>query len=382
VKIVVCSSHHWSLPPAAKTGHIVILDLAIALRELGHDVSLCAPTGTDFPNLLATEATEGRGEPTQPQMEQRALWEYAAEFDAADIIHDISTDMTVARAYPKKSIATPLGGSWDSCRGCSNIVVQSHSHRERALRGATDYENTEWPNLAGPPQTPVREARVVHDGINTDWYTPRTLMGEAGGMPIFKTPEPDAQGRYWDYAKDDFYLWLGRWAPSRGYKLVIELAKYTGIPLVMSGERPEDARFDAERNCALEAVELAKGIPNIRFEWLPVEGHHEAKRELYRRAKAFFMVPRFQEPFGLQQVEAMACGTPVIGLRIGSVPEVTEHGKTGLVVEPAFLHQACAKIHTIDPAVCRAEAVRRFDRKVMAANYVQLYQELLNGGGW
>ncbi len=354
MKIAICSSHHWSLPPAAKTGHIVILDLAIALQQLGHTVQLCAPAGTDFTPLLATEATEGRGEPTQPEMERRALEQHRAAFDAADIIHDISTDMTVARAYPKKSIATPLGGSWDSCRGCPNVVVQSHSHRERALRGATDYEGTEWPDLAGPPQTPLKDARVVHDGIDTDWYTPGTVT-----------------------LKENFFLWLGRWALPRGYRLAIDIAKQTGLPLVMSGEHPNDARFEPERNCALEAMRLAEDVPNIRFAWLPVEGHHEAKRELYRRARAFLMLPRFLEPFGLQQVEALACGTPVVATSIGSTPEVIEHGRTGFVVQPAFLSRAIEKIGHIDPAVCRSEAVRRFDRKVMAAEYVRVYEAVL-----
>lgn len=361
MNIAIVSSHHWPIPTPVRTGHVVILDLAIALRALGHSVQLCAPAGTAFPNLLATEATEGRGEPSQPEMERRALEQYRAEFEAADVIHDISTDMTVARAYQDKSIATTLGGSWNSLRGCKNIVLQSHSHRSRALRGATDYEGTEWPDLAGPPQTPVKEARVVHNGIDTDWYCPG------------------------DTAKENFFLWLGRWSPARGYRLAIELAKQNpDIELVMSGERPADARFDPERNCALEAAELARGVPNIRFEWLPAEEseHQRVKRELYRRARAFLMIPRFAEPFGLQQIEAIACGTPVVGTRIGSIPEVTEHGVTGLVVEPAFLASACRKIGSIDPARCREVAVERFDRSVMAREYVKMYQAVARGETW
>jgi glycosyltransferase involved in cell wall biosynthesis len=360
MNIVITSSHHWPIPTPVRTGHIVILDLAIALEQLGHAVSLCAPAGTKFSRVLETEATEGRGEPSQPEMERRALEQHRAAFDAADVIHDISTDMTIARAYPQKSLSTPLGGSWDSVRGCPNVVLQSHSHRERALRGATDYEGTEWPDLAGPPQRPVREARVVHNGVDTDWYRP-------GDTP-----------------KEGFFLWLGRWSPQRGYKLAIDLAKRTGIELVMSGERPADVRFEPERRCAVEATELARGASNIRFEWLPAgeEEHQRAKRELYRRAKAFLMVPRFQEPFGLQQVEALACGTPVVAVPMGSIPEVLEHGVTGLVVEPAFLHQACDKIGAISPETCRSEAARRFDRRVMATEYVKLYEAVCRGETW
>lgn len=344
-----------------RTGHVVILDLALALQALGHSVQLCAPTGTAFPNLLATEATEGRGEPSQPEMERRALEQHRAAFEAADIIHDISTDFTIAKAYPEKSIATPLGAMWNAVQGCKNIVVQSHSHRSRALRGATDYEGTEWPDLAGPPQTPIRDARVVHNGVDTEWYCP-------GDTP-----------------KEDFFLWLGRWAPSRGYRLAIDLAKQNpDIRIVMSGERPADSRFEPERNCALEAAELSRGVRNIHFEWLPAdEGEHQRmKRELYRRARAFLMVPAFAEPFGLQQIEAIACGTPVVGTRIGSIPEVTEHGVTGLVVEPAFLASACRKIGAISPARCREVAVERFDRAVMAAAHLKNYEAVCRGETW
>lgn len=365
MKIVLVASHHWPLPTPLRTGDILVLDLAIALRGMGHDMTLCAPTGTAFPNLFEVPAAEGRGVPTAAEAEADLLRRAADLFASADIIHDFSVTKSICRAYQSKALCTPFSSSdGNNLSTLRNIVCQSHAQRERSFRGATDYEGTEWPDLAGPPQAPILDARVVHNGIDTEWYCP-------GDTP-----------------KEGFLLWLGRWSPQRGYKLAIELARANpDIQLVMSGERPADARFDPERNCALEAAELARGVPNIRFEWLPAdEGEHQRmKRELYRRARAFLMTPLFREPFGLQQIEAMACGTPVIATPMGSIPEVLEQGVTGLIAQSCAVDDVAAAadgISVIEPAHCRSEAVRRFDRKVMATEYVKLYEKIADGWFW
>ncbi len=90
----------------------------------------------------------------------------------------------------------------------------------------------------------IKDAHVVYGGIDTDYYSP-------GGD------------------KDEFFLWMNRWQPAKGYHAAIRLARQTGIPLVMAGDRPEDEIFDYQRQCALEAQRLAAGLPNVRFEWLP-----------------------------------------------------------------------------------------------------------------
>lgn len=206
----------------------------------------------------------------------------------------------------------------------------------------------------------MKDVHVVYGGIDTSWYTPT-------------------------YKKDGFFLWMNRWHKAKGYDVAIELAKATGIELVMSGEHPDREWHDVQRKCVAEAQDLASGLPNVRFEWLPADpDHHLAKRDLYRKAKALLYTVQFQEPFGLSQAESLACGTPVIGTRFGSVPEVVEDGLTGYVRSNSIedLATALPLIDSINPSICRNQAIKRFDKSVMAKSYLIEYQSVIDGNVW
>ena len=102
------------------------------------------------------------------------------------------------------------------------------------------------------------------------------------------------------------------------------------------------------------------------------------KRELYREASGVVMPIEWDEPFGLVMPEAMACGTPVIVFNRGAAPEIVEHGETGFVVDTLDeMVQAVAKLHTVDPAYCRARAVQRFDAPIMARRYLGIYESII-----
>jgi glycosyltransferase involved in cell wall biosynthesis len=84
------------------------------------------------------------------------------------------------------------------------------------------------------------------------------------------------------------------------------------------------------------------------------------------------------EPFGLVMAEALACGTPVLGLRAGSVPEVVEHGLSGFICDDEDdLVDAVQRLSKIDRAYCRRVAERRFSPAAMASAYEQVYSRLL-----
>jgi glycosyltransferase involved in cell wall biosynthesis len=364
VKIAIVATHTFPLPPPTHTGDVVILDLAVALQAMGHEVTMCAPEGTKAPGrLLPMPCSFGKYPPSSEACEQQCFNDHAAALRAEDVVHDFSNTKRIAEILASEgrpTVSTLLGGAWAHPAPPRNICVWSEAMRQRGLRGATDYEGTPTPGMGGSPGRPIKDAHVVHGGIDTDWYTP-------------------------EGAKESFFLWVNRWHPAKGYRQAIELARATGIELVMAGEHPDNERFEYQKNCALEAVELAKGLSNVRFQWLPADpDHHTAKRDLYRRARALVYSIRFQEPFGLSQIEALACGTPVIGVGYGSVPEVIEDGKTGLVVEDSIdeLATAIKKVDAIDPLYCRTEAIRRFDRKVMARAYCNEYRAVIEGRGW
>ena len=362
--IGLVATHSFPIPPPTHTGDVVILDLAIALTELGHEVTMYAPAGTKAPGrLLTMPCTEGKAPPWSWECEQRCFDDHKEALRAEEVVHDFSNSKRIAENLMLEGrtnvVSTMLGGVWTHPEPPLNVCVWSRAMRERGLRGATDYEGTPTPGMGGPPQRPIKEAHVVHGGVDTGFYSPT-------------------------YEKKGFVLWLNRWHPAKGYQVAIELARKTGINLLMAGEHPDREMFEYQRACALEALRTAEGLPNVRFEWLPADpDHHTAKRELYRQAKALLYSVQFQEPFGLSQVEALACGTPVIGTNFGSVPEVIQHGRTGFVCNTMEdMEAACQRIGAIDPAECRRDAVARFDRRVMAKTYLAEYQKVMEGEGW
>jgi glycosyltransferase involved in cell wall biosynthesis len=363
MNIVICAPHHWQIPSPPHTGVIVVLDLAIALRSLGHDVQMIAPYGTDFDRVLDMPCANGTGEPSAEECEAQALKWHMGALRRADVIHDWSDKKSFAQTFPEKSVSTLLSGNFDHPAHGRNVVVWSEEMKGRALRGACDYEGTEFTQWMSTSQ-PVTDVRIAHGGIDTDFYCP-------GDAP-----------------KEDFVLWLGRFHPARGYRLAIEAAKLTALNWVMAGEHPADATNDHQRECALEAQRLAADVSNIRIEWLPRDPHHHtAKRELYRKARAYVFDPLFQEPFGLSQVEALACGTPVAATNFGSTLEVL--GDCAWFADARYKPEGAASslaattivARDLSPEQCRARAVEKFDRKVMAARYVELYKECL-AGGW
>ena len=366
MKVCIVATHSFPIPmPNLHTGDVVILDLAHGLSALGHDVTVCAPEGTAWDKLLPMRASYGKYPPSSEECEEEAFALHKDHFDVFDIVHDFSVSKRVAVRCDQRGIptcSTLMGGPWRQQWPAKNLVVWSQSHRERVLRGATDFEGTSMPDMGGEPGTPVKDAHVVHGGIDTEFYCPS------------------------DYSKSDYFLWLGRWHPARGYKQAIELAKSTGIQLVLAGERPENELFANQANCAHEAEDLSSGCSNIRIEWLPKDPlHHKAKRELYRKAKALLYTVQFHEPFGLSQVEALACGTKVVVPMLGSCPEISS-----LVVDPSIpggswedalgMFESSWGEWVTSPkqsAVSRQLAVERFDRKVMAANYVKQYHRMI-----
>lgn len=362
MRIGLISTHSWPIPTPVFTGDIVILDLAIALHGLGHEVLMFAPAGTKAPGKLCEmRASFGSSEPPSWQAETECWNNHRAELLSCDIVHDFSITKCIAEflmSEGRPAISTLLGGNYNHPANGRNVCVWSNAMRERALRGFTDYWNTPIPDLAGPSTRPLADAHVVYGGIDTDFYCPS------------------------DYAKGDYFLWLSRWGITRGFRQAIQIAKDTGVELIMAGQHPDDMRWESEKEFAREAIRSVEGCKNIRFEWLPpgqVE-HHEAKRELYRRARALLYPVQFQEPFGLSMVEAMACGTPVIGSGRGSVPEVI--GRTGAVSSDDALFAELLSEPLATPQECRAEAVERFSRQAMAKRYLTEYEAVIGGVWW
>lgn len=170
--------------------------------------------------------------------------------------------------------------------------------------------------------------------------------------------------------KEEFALFLGRACPEKGIPQAIAAARQAGIPLKIAAkcrEPEEKIYFDRE-------VAPLLG-PDV--EWLG-EADRTRKVELLQAAKCLVFPVCWEEPFGIVMVEAMACGTPVLGFRRGSISEVITHDRTGYVCDDVGeLAQAIGEVDRISPHDCRAEAELRFDVAMMAERYARIYQSVL-----
>jgi glycosyltransferase involved in cell wall biosynthesis len=111
-------------------------------------------------------------------------------------------------------------------------------------------------------------------------------------------------------------------------------------------------------------------------EWLGEVGR-ERKLALLAAARCLLFPIQWDEPFGIVMAEALACGTPVIATRRGSVPEVVRHGETGFVCDDeSELVIALRAVGALSPDRCRADTVERFNVDLMAARYEHLYRQV------
>ena len=165
-------------------------------------------------------------------------------------------------------------------------------------------------------------------------------------------------------------LFFGRIHPDKGAAWAIRAAQATGHRLVMAG---------IVQDCAYHEREVAPHVDGDRIVHLGVVGGAQRAATL-GRAKALLHLIGFEEPFGLSVVEAMACGTPVIAFRRGSMPELIEDGITGFLVD-SFDEavRAIGRIDEIDRAACRRAAEERFSLECMVDRYVAVYERILSG---
>jgi glycosyltransferase involved in cell wall biosynthesis len=105
---------------------------------------------------------------------------------------------------------------------------------------------------------------------------------------------------------------------------------------------------------------------------------HQRKLELLAGARALVFPIRWNEPFGLVMIEALACGTPVLAFPEGAAPEVVEHGRTGfLCQDEADMAESVHKLDELDRVACRAAVEGYFSTERMVNEHLELYQDLL-----
>jgi len=169
----------------------------------------------------------------------------------------------------------------------------------------------------------------------------------------------------------DYFAFLGRMSPEKGPVQAIRAAKQAGVKLVMA------AKVDSVDKAYFEK-EVKPLIDGEQIQFIG-EVDHAGKLELLGGAKALLGLIQWEEPFGLFFTESMACGTPVIAMNRGSVPELIIDGKTGFICntqEQAI--EAIGKIDSLDRKTCFDHVLNNFSSVQMADGYLKAYEKIAN----
>jgi glycosyltransferase involved in cell wall biosynthesis len=191
---------------------------------------------------------------------------------------------------------------------------------------------------------------TVYNGINADNY------------PFFPTAQTPP-----------YLAFLGRMSPQKGPHHAIEIAKQTGWTLKMAGKiDPVDQNFFV--------TQVEPLIDGQQIQYLG-EVNHAEKLELLGNAAATLFPITWQEPFGLVMIESMCVGTPVLGMALGSVPEVIEHGRSGFICNSVDeMIQSLPQVTQLSRQACHDHVVRAFSVNRMVDDYVAAYEKILAEG--
>lgn len=334
LRIAMVAPPWFEVPPEAYGGiEQFVADLVRTLLERGNEVALIGAgvNGTDAKTLSTFDTPQGHriGDGLPEALHAARAVRLLAGLDV-DIVHDNSlAGPLTATARPARTVVTvhgPVNGELGDLYAAlgDSIDLVAISDAQRALR-----PDLNW-------------AATVHNAIDVAAFPYR---GD----------------------KRDYVLFLGRMCHDKGVHLAVDAAREAGQRLVIAAkctEEPEQDYFE-------EYVRPRLG-PDVDYIG---EADLARKRELLRDARCLVLPVLWEEPFGLVMIEALACGTPVVALRRGSVPEVIIDGVTGLICDdPDDLAKALAEVGRICPQACRQDAERRFDLPLMAQRYEQVYR--------
>ncbi len=338
MKIAQVSPLYESVPPKLYGGtERVVAYLTDALLDLGHDVTLFASGDPETQAELVPSApralrlAESR-DPLSYHMIQ--LDQVLARADEFDLIH-FHTDYIQypAARWLKTPHVTTLHGRLD----LADLWPLYDHFRDAPVVSISDAQRKPIPfaNWQG----------TVYHGL------------------------PEALYRF-EPQPGDYLAFLGRMSPEKRPDRAIEIALQAGLPLLMA------AKVDAaDRDYFETHIKPLLAHPLIDFIG---EIDDRDKQEFLGKARALLFPIDWPEPFGLVMIEAMACGTPVIAFRNGSVPEVMEDGRSGFVVDD--IDQAVTAVQRLDSLSrreCRAVFEERFSASAMARSYTQVYQRLV-----
>lgn len=341
MRIAQISPLYEAVPPRLYGGtERVVSWLTEALVQRGHDVTLFASGDS------VTSAT------------LVSYREQALRLDPAPLKSDLATHMNMLRGVRERLAdfdvlhfhidLLPMPFFEDVAQ---RTVTTLHGRQDKqdlalAYRRWSDYPLVSISNHQRRPMPWANWWDTIYHGLPLDLFT----------------PPANPSG--------DYLAFLGRISPEKRPDRAIEIARRAGMPLKIA------AKVDkADQRYYEETIEpLLRTHPEVEFIG---EINDAQKSEFLGNAAALLFPIDWPEPFGLVMIEAMACATPVIAWREGSVPEIIDDGVSGRIVDSMEAAVAAvAEVRGFDRDGVRACFERRFDAMVMAENYESLYLRL------
>ncbi|MCS6874573.1 MAG: glycosyltransferase family 4 protein [Acidobacteriota bacterium] len=170
----------------------------------------------------------------------------------------------------------------------------------------------------------------------------------------------------------DYLLFFGRIHHDKGVFEAIEVARRSGLRLIIAGIVQDKEYFEAK---------VKPFIDGKRIEYIGSVGFRE-RDEILGKAKALLHIINFNEPFGLSLIEAMACGTPVIARGRGSIPEIVVDRETGFIVETIDeAVRAVEEVDKLDRRKIRQHVEKNFSAERMLDGYIKVYKEVVKKHG-
>ncbi|MBL7494289.1 glycosyltransferase family 4 protein [Frankia sp. AgB1.9] len=343
MKIALIAPVEEAVPPPAYGGvEQVVHLLDRELTRRGHDVLLLASGGSRSAGRLVALLPAPLGAPHQDRD--------SAAYGAAKTAAARTAAEVIERERPDA------------------VLCHTWRYLEHAVLGIPTLTTVHYP-LDTPPYREIfagyPAARYVSVSLSQQRLAPRArFIGNVyNGVDVASLPFIGSAGRY--------LAFLGRFSPDKGVDIAIRAAQRAGIPLRIG------AKLDrGDREWFAAVIE-----PLVRRGGVELVGEISAadKGAFLGGALGLVHPSRWNEPFGLAAVEAMACGTPVVALRRGAAEEIVADGETGFVVEEEdAVVSALAKISNIDRAVCRAHVHQRFSQERMGAGYESLLRSEAN----
>lgn len=336
MRIAQVAPLYESVPPKTYGGtERVVSYLTEELVRQGHEVTLFA-SGDSVTNasLISTVDCSLRLHPNKPDpapLHAVQLGQVQIRRDDFDIIHyhNDYLHFPMSRANRHAQLTT-LHGRLD----LPELIPLYEEFSEMPLISISQSQRT--------PLNGVNWVSTIHHGLPEGLFNPVYTPGK-------------------------YLAFLGRISPEKRVDRAIEIARRAGLPLKIAAkvDKADEVYYQEKIAPLLKASPFAEYIGEI---------NEEQKQDFLGGAIGLLFPIDWPEPFGLVMIEAMACGTPVIAYRRGSVPEVIEPGVNGFCVSNIDeAVEAVGSIDTISRQNCRQEFLRRFTAYRMARNYVEAY---------